>query len=807
MKNLTDGYVSDNRMLLTDDQLPGDKTFHPMVSIVIPVYNGSNYMREAIDSALAQTYKNIEILVINDGSSDKGETERIALSYGDKIRYFNKDNGGVATALNFGIEKMEGEYFSWLSHDDLYTPEKIGKQIDALLRCEDKTVIVNCGYQVIDSHGKWLYDMDPFKRFSKEQLAKPLFALLRGCVHGCTLLIHMSHFERSGVFDITLPTTQDYDLWFRIMRGRTILNIEGLFVKSRCHDEQDSKKLINSHIEECTHLWLGMVSSLSESEKCQMDGSLYGFYFNTRSYLVDYSRYTDVIAQLDVLALYTAKNEWLESGVDEHLKSELGSNLTDIEYLRIAQLLRIQKQRPRIAFILPIPDALGGLDKVVLQVASQLCDHYEVLVPSIYEGQPRYPLDDRAIRFALPTINTDRKLIVKVLSLIETDVCIVSHNIDKYWLKLYGELHLYGIKSIAWNHEFYFLPYWSATHFNCLESRNAELAKADAAIWLNSFSANAYALLHDNAVVMHNPVTIDTPKSLPDIRKKNIVALGRFDDPRKGLKELLYTFAEVAKRCLESSLYVLGSYDLDQIVPDVEDNITYAQLIKLLRLPKDRLHFVGWKEEIGDYLYNARVHLLPSKYEGFGLVITEAAAYGLPSVIFDGSGLDDIITDGIDGRILPGGDIKGMATAVIELLENDSLFNQMSKATLKIADSFKMDIVITRWKELLETLLLKSGDELQSCLADKFMFPVKNKVAFIRQFAVEYEMCVVKLAARYDAALPVLDFYKEEYDKIRNTLSWRITKPLRLVRKVQVYYKDNGLKTTIKTIIRKLRKK
>ena len=86
------------------------KTFNPKVSIVIPVFNGSNYLKEAIDSALAQTYKNIEIIVVNDGSDDKGETEKIAKSYGSKIKYFKKENGGVATALNFGIKKMTGKY-------------------------------------------------------------------------------------------------------------------------------------------------------------------------------------------------------------------------------------------------------------------------------------------------------------------------------------------------------------------------------------------------------------------------------------------------------------------------------------------------------------------------------------------------------------------------------------------------------------------------------------------------------------------------------------------------------------------------
>lgn len=78
------------------------------VSIIIPVYNGGNYLRNAIDSALSQTYKNCEIIVVNDGSTDGGETAAIAKSYGNKIRYFEKKNGGVGTAVNLGIAEMTG---------------------------------------------------------------------------------------------------------------------------------------------------------------------------------------------------------------------------------------------------------------------------------------------------------------------------------------------------------------------------------------------------------------------------------------------------------------------------------------------------------------------------------------------------------------------------------------------------------------------------------------------------------------------------------------------------------------------------
>ncbi len=104
--------------------------FTPLVSIVIPVFNGSNYLKEAIDSALSQTYHNIEVIVVNDGSNDHGQSREIALSFGNKVVYYEKENGGVSSAFNFGIKNMKGEYFSWLSHDDLYYNNKIEVQIE-----------------------------------------------------------------------------------------------------------------------------------------------------------------------------------------------------------------------------------------------------------------------------------------------------------------------------------------------------------------------------------------------------------------------------------------------------------------------------------------------------------------------------------------------------------------------------------------------------------------------------------------------------------------------------------------------------
>ena len=183
---------------------------NPLVSIVIPVYNGSNYMREAIDSALAQTYPNVEIIVVNDGSKDN--TREIALSYGDRIRYFEKENGGVSTALNQGIRAMRGEYFSWLSHDDVYYPEKIQTEIDALKACGNMAQAVYSGWDALIMPNRSVEKYPQCINHSYLEIG--LLAPIMGFISGCTLLIPKKYFQQYGFFDESLRAVQDYAKWF-----------------------------------------------------------------------------------------------------------------------------------------------------------------------------------------------------------------------------------------------------------------------------------------------------------------------------------------------------------------------------------------------------------------------------------------------------------------------------------------------------------------------------------------------------------------------------------------------------------------
>ena len=255
------------------------KPADPKVSIIIPVYNGSNYLKDAIDSALAQTYKNIEIIVVNDGSNDKGATEKIAKSYGDKITYYKKENGGVATALNLGIKKMTGEYFSWLSHDDMYYPDKVEKQINFLDKVENKKIFLYSNYSIL--RGK---DTTRIINNHEMLLRKTKYSLLRGSVNGITVLIPKSIFDEMGEFDPSLRCTQDYDYWRRIQKKYDFIHMEDVLSITRLHAKQDSN-VSPRVIEEGDELWIDMVKKMPDHEKVQYENTLYNFYYEMVKFL------------------------------------------------------------------------------------------------------------------------------------------------------------------------------------------------------------------------------------------------------------------------------------------------------------------------------------------------------------------------------------------------------------------------------------------------------------------------------------------------------------------------------------------
>jgi glycosyltransferase involved in cell wall biosynthesis len=249
----------------------GEEDYHPLVSIIIPVFNGGEYLSQAIDSALAQSYKNIEVLVINDGSTDGGATRECALSYGGRILYFEKENGGVSSALNEGIRCMRGEWFSWLSHDDLYHPDKIKRQVDYLRalshngRDEDLSYVILHGHtQLIDKKGRTIFRMKSY--IDSESRLLVLNGIRQNRLNGCSFLLHRSCFERFGMFEESIRTVSDYDMWYRLLFGGCSFHcLPDYMVKTRVHARQVTHTRRRLSREEMERFHSGIVKRFYES--------------------------------------------------------------------------------------------------------------------------------------------------------------------------------------------------------------------------------------------------------------------------------------------------------------------------------------------------------------------------------------------------------------------------------------------------------------------------------------------------------------------------------------------------------------
>jgi glycosyltransferase involved in cell wall biosynthesis len=255
------------KQLALELQQKGKAYFNPLVSIIIPVFNGSNYLSQAIESALAQTYKNIEVVIVNDGSNDRGKTEGIALSYGERIRYFSKSNGGCSSALNRAVQEARGQYISWLSHDDLLAPTKIERQVAFLSQQPDPSACVVYGdYSAFAGiHNVWSNSPACVMPSVKPENFR-YFLTTHNILHGCTLLIPKSAIERHGMFDEGLQTVLDFDLWFKLAKTERFLFLPGVVVHSRAHPDQDTNRKRDVHMQEANGLLARFVNELSADE-------------------------------------------------------------------------------------------------------------------------------------------------------------------------------------------------------------------------------------------------------------------------------------------------------------------------------------------------------------------------------------------------------------------------------------------------------------------------------------------------------------------------------------------------------------
>jgi len=206
------------------------------ISVIIPTYNREISLERAIDSVLEQTYRNFELIVIDDGSTDN--TVSIIRKFRKRIRYYSRLHGGVSSARNLGLEKSEGTWVAFLDSDDYWLPRKLERQMQCLTE--------NPRWLVLQTDEKWIRHGTVVNPMNKHR--KYSGWIFRQCLPLCivspsAVIVHQKVFNDVGVFDESLPVCEDYDLWLRIALKYEIgLLPEKLIVKTGGHADQLSKK-------------------------------------------------------------------------------------------------------------------------------------------------------------------------------------------------------------------------------------------------------------------------------------------------------------------------------------------------------------------------------------------------------------------------------------------------------------------------------------------------------------------------------------------------------------------------------------
>ncbi len=209
---------------------------NPQVSVIIPAYNGEAYIQQSIESVLHQSYQNWELVVVDDGSTDR--TQKIVTEYGDLVRYVYQENQNVAAARNRGIREARGEWLAFLDQDDFFVPEKLAVQVAALAK-QPSVGIVHSGWQIVDREGNVVSRVEPWHGIP--ELDSVSWVLWKPVFLGA-MLFRRDWLELVGGFNCRFHQAPDVDLVLRLaLMGCEAVWVPQTTVGYRQHDRNASR--------------------------------------------------------------------------------------------------------------------------------------------------------------------------------------------------------------------------------------------------------------------------------------------------------------------------------------------------------------------------------------------------------------------------------------------------------------------------------------------------------------------------------------------------------------------------------------
>lgn len=213
------------------------------ISVIIPAYNAEKYLREAVNSALAQTYSEREIIIVDDGSTD--DTYQILAEYGDAIRIVRQKNQGSAAACNAGVAVAQGEWIAFLDADDVWLPEKLTRQIE------------HCGTSAISHTDSICFGGDLPSEVLRSNFESPYSGnvlqklLIRNFITKSTVLMRRQVFQDLGGFDTSYIAVEDWPFFLQVCAKHELGYLPEAMVRYRVHKKSKSmqgRKTLVDHL-------------------------------------------------------------------------------------------------------------------------------------------------------------------------------------------------------------------------------------------------------------------------------------------------------------------------------------------------------------------------------------------------------------------------------------------------------------------------------------------------------------------------------------------------------------------------------
>ncbi|MGL5059128.1 MAG: glycosyltransferase [Microcoleus sp.] len=730
----------------------------PRVSVIIPTYNSAAYIVKAIESVFNQTYKNWEIIVVDDGSTDN--TGEVLAPYLDLIQYIYQDNQGAAAARNRACEAAKGEFLAFLDADDLFLPEKLEKQI-ACFDADPTLDLVQTGWVIVGKNGEWIYEVTPWKEEPKLDLAAFVFYK---SVRPSAMLLRREWWERIGGFDGRFPPTEDLDFVLRLaVKGCNCVWLKEILTCYRQHENNlmaNGSKLIKS-MEIVMEQFFARsdlpqhICDLKRAEryKCFV-------WLAWRMYCNGYL--PEMVENLQKSLAYTRLTgtetvfNWLETfkGVSQQYGYKFDAYaLTNLQewqdivaiaannpYQFQAPSSSIERQQKQHVLLYAEDPGVGGLAHF----------NHSLMCKLVAEG---YRVTSVQSQAANPLITEQKQLGIEHIWL-EFDTMKeflrIAYNVDdakKIYAKAQPDLIIFSdgwpmanfaAKQVAIEQNIPYavslgymnrnyknfnrgdrIPYFDVVGYHYTAAKAAIAVSHEN---LNLFRSLFKAPLPEGKVIYYGrPNTYFAPRNLvtrqrlrqeQGIPENAVVCFTAARlTPIKGYQYQLRAIAQLKQLPIWSQIYFVwagpGATTHENMEPELRATVSQLGV-------EEQVKFLGQRWDIADWLDASDIFILSSEAEGMPLAIMEAMAKELPVIATAVSGIPEELGD--TGKLLPDPTIDpaGTVTALVETLQiwvqNPELRHRAGQASkARAQELFTEERMLQEYVAVIEQALASDG--------------------------------------------------------------------------------------------------